>query len=193
MPDITLTTTASVTQALDTALPSSPVSGSPYDLMQREGWIEVTKTLDIDGVGGTGSNLFTLDGNCEAVIFGEFTDATNTGALTAVSLELTDGTEHLPITSAAGTDLSDSVTGSWIGRTETAASAITFANSETAVVSEGTGNAKSVLYPILLTSQNGGTTYIALNWTGAAPTDCTILFTVYYNSLSASGGVISAA
>ena len=193
MTDISLATSVAASSAFNEALPDSPTSGSPYELLRREGWIKVTKTLDIDGVGGTGSDLFTVAGNVEAVIFGEFTDATDTGSLTAVSLELSDGEEQIPITAAVGTTLSNATVGSWVGRTALAASNLTFTNAEAAAVAEAGENSKSVLYPILLTAQNGGSTKIRLNWTGAAPTDCTILFTVFYNTLSASGGAISAA
>lgn len=156
-------------------LPAQMVTNGPWCGIHRLAGELQYVDVDINGTSGAASiDLFNVTGNIELLgIWGEFTDATEVTSITVASFDFDDGANTVPITAAAGTDLSGATVHSTIVRQGTQATALAFnkadqvRNSESAVAGLALGSS-------FLTSKGATTCQIRLTLTTDANTDATV-------------------
>lgn len=170
------------------------VVNSAYSYIARLGRcesVDLTATGAPNGVQTT--NLFQLWGGVEVLRFyGVFTDVTDVSAVTAASFDLYDGTNTVPVTSAAGTALSACSNGSLIGRTDQAAAAIDYLNADQVRIVDG-AIGLDLFAPIIANAKNGVANYFRFHYTSdGGGAEFGITFEMIWRPLIRDSGLVRA-
>ncbi len=155
------------------------VVNSAYSYISQLGSL-ATKTLAISGTptGAQNENLFSVVGGVEVLrLYGVFGVVTDVSAVIAASFDVYDGTNAaVPITSAAGTNLSGCSNGSFIGRNDQAGVAVDYLNADQVRIVDGAVGL-DLFAPLVINAMYGEDNYIRFNYTsdgGGA------IFTLYF-------------
>lgn len=154
------------------------VVNSAYCYISQLGSL-AAKTLAISGTpnGAQHENLFTVTGGVEILrLYGVFGVVTDVSAVTAASFDVYDGTNTVPITLAAGEDLSGCSNGSLIGRNDQAAVKVDYLNADQVRIVDGAVGL-DLFAPLVINAKYGEDNYIRFNYTsdgGGA------VFTIYF-------------
>lgn len=143
------------------------VVNSAYCYISQLGSI-ASKSITVTGTpnGAQNVNIFTLDGGVEVLrLYGIFTDVTDVSAVTACSFDLFDeNNAAVPITSAAGVDLSGSTLESFFGRTDQAAVALDYLKSDQVRIIDGAVGL-DLFAPLVANYMYGEDNYFRFNYT----------------------------
>ena len=168
------------------------VVNSAYCYISRLGSV-IGKTFTVTGTpnGVQTVNLFTLEGGVEVLRFyGVVVDVTDVSAVTAASLDLYDGMNTVPITSAAGTDLSACSLGSLVGRTDQAAVALDYLNADQVRIVDGAVGI-DLFAPIIANAKNGVTNYFRFHYTSdGGGAEFQMTFEIIWRPLIRDSGLI---
>ncbi|HUV82851.1 MAG TPA: hypothetical protein VMW53_07250 [archaeon] len=143
------------------------VVNSAYCYISQLGTL-ASKSISVTGTptGAQNVNLFTLVGGVEILrLYGVFSLVTDVSAVTAASFDLIDGTNPaVPITSAAGEDLSGCSNGSFIGRNDQAGVKVDYLNADQVRIIDGAVGL-DLFAPLVANAMYGETNYIRFNYT----------------------------
>ena len=171
------------------------VVNSAYCYISRLGSV-ANKSITVTGTptGAQTVNLFGLAGGVEVLRFyGVVTDVTDVSAVTACSLDLYDGTNTVPIISAAGTNLSGCAEGSLIGRTDVAAVAIDYLNADQVRIVDGAVGI-DLFAPLIANYKYGATNYFRFHYTSdGGGAEFQITFELIWRALIREYGLVEAA
>lgn len=161
-------------------------------LPDAEGWNKATKAVTLTGSGGAATdNLFSVTGTVLCKMYGELTAADGSQNITALLLEVDDGTAQAAI-SASGAVLTNLAVGTMVFRDALAATALTLADNAAGAVTDcNDAGASDPLVGFFVTKKTGAATYIrhAYSTTDAPIDNTTITWTVYWRPISSDGAL----
>lgn len=170
------------------------VVNSAYSYISRLGTVE-NKEITVTGTpnGVQTVNLFQLYSGVEILrLSGVVTDVTDVSAVTACSFDLYDGTNTVPITSAAGVVLSGCSEGSIIGRTDQAAVALDYLNADQVRIVDGAVGI-GLFAPIIAIQKDDTNTYFRFHYTSdGGGAEFQMTFEILWRTLIRSAGWVVA-
>ena len=143
------------------------VINSAYCYISQLGTVAY-KSISVTGTpnGAQHVNLFAISGGVEILrVFGVFTLVTDVSAVTACSFDLIDGTHAaVPVTSAAGTDMSGSTLESFMGRTDQVGVAVDYLKSDQVRIIDGAVGL-DLFAPLVVNAMYGEDNYFRFKYT----------------------------
>jgi len=172
------------------------VVNSAYSYIARLG-SAVSHDLVVDGTpnGIQNNNIFSIEGGVEILrLFGHFSDVTDVSAVTAANFDVyTDAPTTIQLTTIAGTDLSGSSENALIGRTDTAAVALDYLNSDQVRIIDGAVGL-DLFAPFIVSAEYSRATYLRFNYTSdGGGAEFTIHFEAVWRPLIRTVGFIDEA
>ena len=157
---------STVTQALNTAEPSSLTTEGVYEHLDRVVGHKTSKTITLSASNTTASeNIFQITETVQVFrLYAEITDASTLANLTAASFDLWDSTAAVQLTAAGGV-LSGMGTGTYIFKSGLAANNFDVNNNVAGAVTEQTYEGSDIYSRVLLTQKTGADTYIRFTYT----------------------------
>ena len=157
----------------------------------------VSNDLEVDGTpnGAQNNNIFRIYGGVEILrLFGHFSDVTDVSAVTAAAFDVyTDAPTTIQLTTIGGTDLSGSGVNALIGRTDTAAVALDYLDSDQVRIIDGAVGI-DLFAPFIVSAEYGRATYLRVNYTSdGGGAEFAIHFEAIWRPLIRTVGLMEAA